>query len=309
MRASEFLIEEQPARPGYYTVGDSTAYNIGMSNSTWNTLANPGSQASNAVHKNSLALIPKGSTVAISVGADEIDNETDPQTIAASAKALVDFAKTKGLKPIFVLFPPSIGQNRERADAIRNAILNSVPTLDMKGDTGIAKYNVISQQIIGGPSATTASGTQQTQKITKQKSYAPVTGLNFKPGVDSRISPQLASIVQRIFAEYGQNLPIESGYRDPARNKKAGGAKNSAHMRHNAVDIDTRSLSHEERLKLIRIASANGIGGIGVYNNNLHFDIENKRAWGPNFSRTSIPGWASKTIAAHLSGQLGSQYA
>lgn len=139
---------------------------------------------------------------------------------------------------------------------------------------------------------------------TQKKSKKPVGSLQFGSGVDSNINPQLANILTKVFAEFGQNLNIVSGYRSPARNKKAGGAKNSAHMRHNAVDVDTRALSHKDRLRLIRIASANGIGGIGVYNNNLHFDVEKKRAWGPNFSHTSIPGWARPTINAHLSGTI-----
>lgn len=304
MKAIEFIIEAE--QQGFFAVGDSIAYNLAMGGGPWKSFGKMGATSADAAHKAAIDQIPKGSIVAISLGFDELTNTTEsPQQISARINSLVQYASSKGLQPVFVLFPRMSGQFQQTADALRAAIFTAVraPMLDMQSGAQVADYKTIANQILskfGGAVASVSSTAQPEGPV------APAKGLNFKPGVDPRINPALAAKIQKIFAEYGRSLPIQSGYRDPARNKKAGGAKNSAHMRHNAVDVDTGALSHEERLKLIRIASANGIGGIGVYTNNLHFDIENRRAWGPNYSHTSIPGWARKTISAHLSGPLSS---
>lgn len=97
----------------------------------------------------------------------------------------------------------------------------------------------------------------------------------------------------------GYKLTLISGYRSPAYNASVGGAKSSAHTRRNAVDITVSNKSYKERVRLIQIAIDKGIRGIGVYSTSLHFDIEGKRAWGPNFSRTSLPrvSWAQPVLS------------
>ena len=102
---------------------------------------------------------------------------------------------------------------------------------------------------------------------------------------------------------FGQPVNIVSAYRDPARNAKAGGAKHSQHMSGNAIDVDVSGMSKADRLRLINTASAMGFTGIGVYNNSLHFDVGNRRAWGPSYHSDSIPGWASAAIGQHMTGK------
>jgi len=99
---------------------------------------------------------------------------------------------------------------------------------------------------------------------------------------------------------FGKQLPVVSGYRDPERNKRGGGAKKSQHMHGNAVDISVRDMPIEERKRLIRMASEAGFTGIGVYANSLHFDIGGRRYWGPSHSGSSLPSWASGVIAEHM---------
>lgn len=311
MRAIEFIIEQQQGL-GLYTIGDSTAYNLGKAG-PWQSFGQPGSNSSSFIHKSGLDQIPAGSVVAIALGADDATGTSDsPEQIAGRISSLIDQATTKKLKFVFVLFPANISQDIERnqqiRSAIESAISNKAPILDMQSASGqAAGYPAISAQILTQfGSSIAVKAPKPSAPSTPSKSLG---ALNFEPGVDNRINPILADKLTKIFADFGKNLPIHSGYRDPARNRRAGGAKNSAHMRHNAVDISTGNLSKADRLKLIRIASSYGIGGIGVYANNLHFDIENKRAWGPDYHSTSIPGWAKSTIMAHLSGQPGSQIA
>jgi hypothetical protein len=136
-----------------------------------------------------------------------------------------------------------------------------------------------------------------------------VKGLTFAPGVDPGIGQAIASKVKQIQSRYGKQLLITSGYRSPARNKAVGGAKSSLHMRRMAVDIKTGHLPRSERLKLIKIADSVGIGGIGVYSNDLHFDVGNKRAWGPSYSRSSLPSWAAGVINERTGGGPTSTYA
>ena len=102
----------------------------------------------------------------------------------------------------------------------------------------------------------------------------------------------------------GVPLKIESGYRDPEHNARVGGAKGSEHIHGNAVDVDTSDWSQEEKLRLIEQASAQGITGIGVYNNNLHFDVGERRTWGPDYSAGSVPEWAQTTAASHMRGEF-----
>jgi hypothetical protein len=99
-------------------------------------------------------------------------------------------------------------------------------------------------------------------------------------------------------ASWGQPLNVISSYRDPEKNAAVGGAKGSQHLHGNAFDVDVAGLSHEDRLALIEMAKSTGFGGIGVYDNSLHFDIGPERAWGPSYSRDSLPEWAAGAVGA-----------
>lgn len=134
---------------------------------------------------------------------------------------------------------------------------------------------------------------------------AAAAGLTFSQGVNKNINEGIAEKVKGIQSAFGGALTISSGYRDPKHNKKVGGAKNSAHMRKNAVDVKFNG-GIPETLKLIKVASQMGIGGIGVYRpGSVHLDTENRRAWGPSYGRSSVPSWAEDAIRAHETGQMG----
>jgi hypothetical protein len=72
----------------------------------------------------------------------------------------------------------------------------------------------------------------------------------------------------------------------------------------NAVDISGRNFSNEQRLELVALASAEGITGIGVYNDkSLHFDVRpSPAAWGSGFTYAGIPPYAKSTLDRHLAG-------
>ena len=115
------------------------------------------------------------------------------------------------------------------------------------------------------------------------------------------LRPEVRQGVSELQQAWGRELPIVSGFRGAARNKKAGGAKKSQHLHGNAVDIDVSNLSTAEKIKLIRMASEQGFTGIGVYGkNSLHLDYGGRRAWGPTYHKDSVPGWAKEVIAEHM---------
>lgn len=60
-------------------------------------------------------------------------------------------------------------------------------------------------------------------------------------------------VLDPIRRKYGKPICVNSGYRSPALNKAVGGAKNSQHLKGQAVDITTHSRSGNKRLfELIR---------------------------------------------------------
>lgn len=121
----------------------------------------------------------------------------------------------------------------------------------------------------------------------------------------SGVNPDILNKFKQIESQSGGGLTVTSGYRSPEHNARVGGAKNSAHMRGNAVDVVFGG-GTQQALKLIDTASKVGIGGIGVYSpSKLHFDTESKRAWGPTYHSDSIPSWAQGAIQKHLGGKGG----
>jgi hypothetical protein len=152
------------------------------------------------------------------------------------------------------------------------------------------------------PEAPAAAPEQRT--TTQQEGARPTNrDLTFGPGVDRRLEQGIASKVGQIESSFGKRLIVTSGFRDPARNARVGGARNSAHTRGNAVDV-TFSGNEQDTNKLIEVASSAGIGGIGVYRPGwVHLDTENKRVWGPDFSARSIPQWARRALDAHMTGR------
>lgn len=70
-------------------------------------------------------------------------------------------------------------------------------------------------------------------------------------------APRLVIILERIRAAIGRPLPIVSGYRSPASNRRAGGARYSRHLVGEAADIPSGLVTVDQ-------AIASGAGGIGV---------------------------------------------
>lgn len=116
------------------------------------------------------------------------------------------------------------------------------------------------------------------------------------------LSPAAQEAWRRLTSTWGQPLTVTSGYRDPTHNARVGGARGSQHMHGNALDIDVSGLSPQERIALSDAAKAAGFQGFGFYDNSLHFDVGNPRAWGPSYHRDSVPDWASGWVNQNIGG-------
>ena len=137
---------------------------------------------------------------------------------------------------------------------------------------------------------------------------ANITGLDFAAGVDQRIKPGIADKTKEIQSAFGKKLMVTSGFRDPARNSRVGGAGGSKHLTGDAVDVQFPG-NQQETIDLIKVASEKGAGGIGVYRPGfLHIDTGAKRVWGPDYKATSIPDWAKPALDEHM-GKPASQSA
>lgn len=116
----------------------------------------------------------------------------------------------------------------------------------------------------------------------------------------ANLSPGISNALDVLsYAPQAANIGINSGYRSPATNAKAGGAGRSQHLDGNAVDIDISRLSPAERTSLLDLAIEKGnVKGVGVYpsGNSLHIDTRaNPMAWGPS-SRGKYSGLSPKEL-------------
>ena len=126
------------------------------------------------------------------------------------------------------------------------------------------------------------------------------------PTIFNNVDTHLVSIFHKIESDYGKPLKIKWGYRNPSLNRKAGGARNSAHIYGKALDIYLDSPSKESIKKLIVLATKYNVLGLGVYSDarTLHIDIDGnkgRRVWGSSYGGGSIPSWARSEIKSHIS--------
>lgn len=121
---------------------------------------------------------------------------------------------------------------------------------------------------------------------------------DYQTALAGGVTPDAYAALASLEATTGQTFTINSAYRSPEHNADVNGADNSQHTHGNAFDIDTSNMSQEQRIDLIRQARAVGFGGIGVYNNSLHFDVGPTRFWGSDYTAASLPGWAREAVQA-----------
>lgn len=93
------------------------------------------------------------------------------------------------------------------------------------------------------------------------------------------LKPSLVRVLKTIEGHFGRKMVVTSGYRDPSRNRRANGAKNSLHMYCAAADIQVPGVSKWELASYVR--SMPGRGGVGTYchTDSVHVDVGPERDW------------------------------
>ncbi len=93
------------------------------------------------------------------------------------------------------------------------------------------------------------------------------------------LKPSLVRVLKTIEGHFGRKMIVTSGYRDPSRNRRANGARNSLHMYCAAADIQVPGVSKWELANYVR--SMPGRGGVGTYchTESVHIDVGPERDW------------------------------
>lgn len=93
------------------------------------------------------------------------------------------------------------------------------------------------------------------------------------------IRPDVLDMLNRVAGLVDFPLVINSGYRDPESNKRAGGAKASQHMHGEAIDISLNGLSNAQRTQLTQALVQAGAHRIGAYSGNTALHVDMAKAW------------------------------
>ena len=86
-------------------------------------------------------------------------------------------------------------------------------------------------------------------------------------------------MIRTVENHYKRPAIITSGFRDPRRNRRAGGVRHSLHTMCAAADIQVQGVSKWQLADFLR--SLPGRGGIGTYchTESVHIDIGGERDW------------------------------
>jgi uncharacterized protein YcbK (DUF882 family) len=185
------------------------------------------------------------------------------------AKPIITLASTEtGGKPL-ALASTGAGWSGEALPGVRQTALFEIKRksgidddsdVDINEDEGFGSYQVAS-----------AAGMAR---------LAPNGLLKQTEGVDvACLKPSLVRVLKIIESHYGKKLIVTSGYRDPNRNRRARGAKNSLHMYCAAADIQVPGVSKWDLANYAR--SMPGRGGVGTYchTDSVHVDVGPERDW------------------------------
>nr|WMC99345.1 D-Ala-D-Ala carboxypeptidase family metallohydrolase [Aminobacter aminovorans] len=203
----------------------------------------------------------------------------------------------------------AVGFVKPVANAVQQVAKQTVNTL---GDVANAVTAPVRQVAAGAGNIASALRTAAFPSMSPPpRPSVPVGNNAFGSYSRANLTPGISNALDVLsYAPQAANIGINSGYRSPTTNAKAGGASRSQHLHGNAVDIDISRLSPADRTALLDLAIEKGnVKGVGVYpsGNSLHIDTRgNPKAWGPSprgkYSGLSpkelnqLPEWAQDSI-------------
>ncbi|MGV2049977.1 D-Ala-D-Ala carboxypeptidase family metallohydrolase [Agrobacterium sp. 22-209-1] len=107
--------------------------------------------------------------------------------------------------------------------------------------------------------------------------------INLGGDIDN-LSPNAKAMLDGLASNAGlPDIRVRSGYRDPTRNAKAGGANNSQHVHRNALDLDISGYDDGQKRSILDAAIGLGARGVGIYpsGSSLHLDVrDTPTVWG-----------------------------
>jgi uncharacterized protein YcbK (DUF882 family) len=91
--------------------------------------------------------------------------------------------------------------------------------------------------------------------------------------------PRLVALLRKVERHFGKPLTVTSGYRSPAINRRAGGARKSLHVQCMAADIQVEGVQKFALARFLRAMPERG--GVGTYcrTESVHIDIGEARDW------------------------------
>jgi len=96
-------------------------------------------------------------------------------------------------------------------------------------------------------------------------------------GQFTQLDPRLLAVLTQLEQEDGLPIHVNSGFRDPARNKAVGGVSNSEHTDQPATGADIQCLQSTTRFKLVTAALKRGITRIGIGKTFVHIGMSTTR--------------------------------
>lgn len=152
------------------------------------------------------------------------------------------------------------------------------------------------------PQAAPSAASRGLGAFVRQQQQGVPWGSASREGVD----PRLIAFLDRVHPEIPGGFNVVSGYRDPARNRAAGGASGSQHIQGRAVDTSGFRDDAARQAFLERAAKEGYIRGVGVYpGGSIHIDTRDTPAvWGPNgylgSAPETFPTWAQPSVRSIL---------
>lgn len=264
-----------------------------MSNGVYVTAGEP-AQPQIAAPKKSLFASLFSTTPASAAPAPLVNNaRSGDQTAAqaktatsapAPAKPIVELASaTPAAKPVQLASLDDPSYHITGADALPG--VRQTALFEIKRKSGIDdESDVDLNEDEGG-------GSYQVASAAGMARLAPNGLLKQNESVDvACLKPSLVRVLKTIEGHFGRKMVVTSGYRDPSRNRRANGAKNSLHMYCAAADIQVPGVSKWELANYVRTMP--GRGGVGTYchTESVHVDVGPERDWNWRCRRRSGGG-------------------
>jgi uncharacterized protein YcbK (DUF882 family) len=260
-----------------------------MSNGVYVTAGEP-AQPQIAAPKKSLFASLFSTTPASAAPAPLINSRSGDQPVAkakaaAPAKPIVELASaTPAAKPVQLASLDDPSNHITGADALPG--VRQTALFEIKRKSGIDdESDVDLNEDEGG------GGSYQVASAAGMARLAPNGLLKQNESVDvACLKPSLVRVLKTIEGHFGRKMVVTSGYRDPSRNRRANGAKNSLHMYCAAADIQLPGISKWELASYVR--SMPGRGGVGTYchTESVHVDVGPERDWNWRCRRRSGGG-------------------